>query len=314
MKPVFLLFTLLLVALSATAQTTPVTTDSIALSNAMLYYHAYGTGTPIVILSGGPGISAFQESDVAENLGKTYRTVLFEQRGTGRSWTRPLDKTTINLATAIDDLDQLRKRLGVDKLNLYGHSWGGMLASAYAAKHPDRVNSLLLVGAGEANVQRYFITEANMKLRRAPFADSLKYWSDSVNVQRDRQRAALERRRLGRMPYFYNTKKIDQYGLQVSKGVMNQKMGDLMWSDLFRSRFNLDSTLSAYKGPVLLVFGWQDAIGAATFYPYKQTLPQAEVQGINFCGHFPNLEQPENFFDIVNDFLGRHIPKPKTRP
>ena len=313
MKSPFLLFLALLVAATATAQSVRIVTDSLVLNNAVLYYHTYGSGTPIVILSGGPGLSAGQESDVAEALGKAYRAVLFEQRGTGRSWTKPLDNTTINIATAVDDLDQLRKRLGVEKLNFYGHSWGGMLASAYAATYPGRVESLLLVGAGESNVQRYFISEANLKLRMAPFADSLRYWSDSVNVRRDRQRAAQERRRLGRLPYFYNTQKIAQYGVQVSKGVMNQKMADLMWSGLFRNRFNVDSTLATYKGPALIVFGWQDPIGAATFYPYKQILPQAEVQGINFCGHFPNLEQPDKFFGIVNDFLSRHLARTNVR-
>lgn len=312
MKSQLLLLSALLVAATATAQS-PVKTDSLVLDNAVLYYHTYGTGTPIVVLSGGPGISAGQESDVAEELGKNYRAVLFEQRGTGRSWTKPLDNTTINLTTAIDDLDRLRKRLRVEKLTLYGHSWGGMLASAYAATYPDRVESLLLVGAGESSVKRYFISDANLKLRQAPFADSLRYWSDSVNVRRDRQRAVQERRRLGRLPYFYNTQKIGQYGVQVSKGVMNQKMADLMWSGLFRNRFDIDSALAAYKGPVLIVFGWQDPIGTATFYPYKQILPQAEVQGINFCGHFPNLEQPEKFFGIVNGFLGRHLPEVKPR-
>lgn len=303
----------LLIATTAAAQTTPFKTDSLVLNNAVLYYHTYGTGTPVVILSGGPGIGAFQESDVAEALGKTYQAILFEQRGTGRSWTRPLDNTTINLATALDDLDQLRKRLGVDKLNLYGHSWGGMLASAYTAKYPSRVGVLILSGSGETNLQRYFVSEANLRLRRAPYADSLKYWSDSVVVRRDRQRASQERQRLNRSAYVYDPKKLDQYGPQISKGGMNQKMSDMMWGDLFRNRFNLDSTLSAYKGPALLVFGWQDPIGAATFYPLKQTLPQAEVQGINFCGHMASIEQPDKFFAIVNDFLRRHLGKIATR-
>ncbi|GAB3550008.1 alpha/beta fold hydrolase [Spirosoma fluminis] len=286
-----------------------VITDSIVLDNAVLYYHTYGSGTPIVILSGGPGIGAFQESDVAENLSKTYRTVLFEQRGTGRSWTKPLDKTTINLTTAIDDLDRLRARLGVDKLSLYGHSWGSMLASAYTAQYPQRVSALILSGPGEINVQRWFISDANMRIRRAPYADSLKYWSDSVNVRRDPERAAQERRRLSRAPYVYDTKKLDQYGVQISKGKVNDKVLNLMWTDLFQKRFNLDSTLPAYKGPALIVFGWQDALSITTFYSIKQVLPQAEVQGINFCGHMASIEQPDQFFGIVNRFLRQYLPQ-----
>ncbi|MBO0933017.1 alpha/beta fold hydrolase [Fibrella aquatilis] len=311
-KPIFLLVVLATMHL-ATAQTTPYKTDSLVLDNAVLYYHTYGTGAPIVILSGRPGIGAFQESDVAENLGKTYRAILFEQRGTGRSWTKPVDGSTINVRTAVEDLERLRTRLGVDKLNLYGHSWGAVLASAYTAQHPDRVGTLILSGSGEINLQRYFIYTANMTQRRLLFADSLRYWSDSVIVRRDRQRAFLERRRLNRSAYVYDPKKLPQYEVQINKGLINEEVSNLMWTDMFRSRLNLDTTLPAFKGPTLIVFGWQDPIGTATFYPLKQSLPQAEVQGINFCSHLASIEQPEKFFGIVNDFLSRHLASPKSR-
>ena len=288
-----------------------VKTDSIVLSNAVLYYHTYGSGTPIVVLSGGPGISAGQESNVAEELGKTYRAVLFEQRGTGRSWTRPLDKSTINIPTAVADLDLLRQRLGVEKLNLCGHSWGATLSLLYAATHPDRVGLLVLTGHAEMDRTYYEVVETTMGQRREQFADSLRYWSDSVNIKRDPQRALQERRKLNRYVYIYDRSQIDKYSPQISKGVMNQTVFGLIWQSMGQMADEgpgLPKQLRAYKGPALAVFGWQDPMAVPTLYPLTQALPQVEVQGINRCGHMASIEQPQKFFGIVNRFLSRHLP------
>ena len=61
------------------------------------------------------------------------------------------------------------------------------------------------------------------------------------------------------------------------------------------------------------MLGWQDPIGMSTLYSLVRALPQAEVQGINECGHFASVEQPEKFFGIVNDFLGKHLSKTAAR-
>ena len=293
-----------------TQKTVAVQTDSIVLPNAVLYYHSYGSGTPIVVLSGGPGLSAGQESNVAEELGKTYRAVLFEQRGTGRSWTKPLDKTTINIATAVADLELLRQRLGVEKLNLCGHSWGSFLSLCYAARHPNRVGLLVLTGHAEMDRTYYEIVDASLQQRRAPFADSLRYWSDSVIIKRDPQKALLERRKLTRYPFIYDRSQIDKYSDQISKGVMNQTVFGLTWQSMAQlsdQGEGLPKQLQAYKGPALAVFGWQDPIAVPTLYPLLQALPQVEVAGINRCGHMASIEQPEQFFGIVNRFLRRHL-------
>ena len=59
-----------------------------------------------------------------------------------------LDATTVNLDTYVSDVEALRAHLQIDKWVVLGHSWGGMLAMAYAARHPDRVRALVLVASG----------------------------------------------------------------------------------------------------------------------------------------------------------------------
>ena len=94
-------------------------------------------GTPVVFLSGGPGVPNYFD-DVAALL-PDRRVVIYDQRGTGDS--RALDGD-FSWAAHVEDLEQLRSALGADQLALFGHSWGGMLVQLYACEHAERVERL----------------------------------------------------------------------------------------------------------------------------------------------------------------------------
>ncbi|WP_293682935.1 prolyl aminopeptidase [uncultured Phenylobacterium sp.] len=111
-----------------------------------IYYEECGApnGKPCVILHGGPGGAINPTMRRFFDPAK-WRMALFDQRGCGRS--RPNasleDNTTWSL---IDDIERLREHLGVEKWCVFGGSWGSTLALAYAIKHPERVESLVLRG------------------------------------------------------------------------------------------------------------------------------------------------------------------------
>jgi proline iminopeptidase len=111
-----------------------------------IFYEECGNpnGKPCVILHGGPG-GAINPTMRRFFDPSKWRMALFDQRGCGRS--RPNasldDNTTWSL---IDDIERLREHLGVEKWCVFGGSWGSTLALAYAIKHPERVESLVLRG------------------------------------------------------------------------------------------------------------------------------------------------------------------------
>ena len=75
--------------------------------------------------------------------------ILFDQRATGRSRFATVDESTVTLDLMVDDLEALRASLGFEKIAIFGHSFGGMYAMAYAAKYPARVEWLALSCSGE---------------------------------------------------------------------------------------------------------------------------------------------------------------------
>ena len=111
-----------------------------------MYWETCGnaSGLPILFLHGGPGGGSLPHHrrfyDPAQ-----WRIVLYDQRGAGRS-TPIADITDNTTAQLVDDIERLRRHLGVERWVLFGGSWGSTLALAYAEAHPDRVLGLILRG------------------------------------------------------------------------------------------------------------------------------------------------------------------------
>jgi proline iminopeptidase len=106
------------------------------------------SGKPAVVLHGGPGQGSGSGMRRAFNP-ERYRTILFDQRGCGRSLPHASDPgTDMRYNTTqqlIEDMEKLRERLGVDRWLVSGGSWGSALALAYAEQYPSRVSELVLL-------------------------------------------------------------------------------------------------------------------------------------------------------------------------
>ena len=111
-------------------------------------------GIPVMVLHGGPGGGCSPAMrryfDPA-----VYRIVLFDQRGCGRS--RPHASVEANTTwDLVADIERIRVEFGIDKLILFGGSWGATLALVYAISHPERVRHLVLRGV-------FLMTQAELK-------------------------------------------------------------------------------------------------------------------------------------------------------
>lgn len=111
-----------------------------------IYFEESGNprGKPVVFFHGGPG-GGTEPKHRRYFDPATYRIVLFDQRGCGRStpFASLEDNTTWHL---VDDIEKLRVHLGIERWQVFGGSWGSTLALAYAETHPSRVTELVLRG------------------------------------------------------------------------------------------------------------------------------------------------------------------------
>ena len=106
-----------------------------------------GSGPPLVLLHGGPGVGDYT-APLAALLNRQFRVVRFDQRGCGASHPTP----PFDLQTLLADLEALRVHIGAERWLVAGHSWGADVALAYALSHPERTDALLhLSGTGVQN-------------------------------------------------------------------------------------------------------------------------------------------------------------------
>jgi proline iminopeptidase len=125
----------------------PFETGYLPLSDGhVMYWEQVGNpqGKPVLFLHGGPGAGAgavhrrFFDPNV-------WRVIIFDQRGSGRS--RPLGELEANTTPhLVEDIETLRKFLGIERMLLFGGSWGSTLALAYAQAHPETVTGAVLRG------------------------------------------------------------------------------------------------------------------------------------------------------------------------
>ena len=275
--------------------------DSIRYSNGHFYFHEYGKGEPIILLNGGPGASYLQLEEVAIKLGERFRVVLPEQRGTGKSMPQPYDTSTINLRTALEDLSRLMHHLKLSRAHFMGHSWGGMLAMAFASRFPSRVKSLVLLDPGPFNLDPkvFDIYNSNQAARLSP--DDRKRKDSALKKMQSpgaSQQDSATYFKWELIPVLYDRSKVDSLIMKINRGGLNPQMGSLMFQSLYKEKYDLSKALSKFKKPVHVLSGSQDPAGFIG-YELKLLLPTTKLHWINESGHFPMYEQPEQFYSTL---------------
>jgi proline iminopeptidase len=261
-----------------------------------------GDGTALVVVNGGPG---FDHSYLVvfiepwDALARNRRVIFYDQRGTGKSPTIG-DQPSYTLAEQIGDLDALRAHLGLQRIDLLGHSWGGFLAMAYAARHPEHVAHLIIADSGAPKLSdtltlfKDVFPETTERRQAVAFADAL---GDPEATQADLREYLTM--------LFYSPQKRDAYLARYSPGGFRQETYDETWKDA--SRFDLNPELRKYRFPTLVVTGRFDInVAPSVAYKIHQAVPGSRFVVFEHSGHLPFYEEPEAFVRVVEEFLGEN--------
>ncbi len=117
----------------------------IDIGNCKLYCEIEGNGAPIVLINGGPGGTHHCFHPWFTKAAEFCKVIYYDQRGTGQSDFNQGDGYSFR--QAVDDLDKLRQKLGIEKWIVCGYSYGGGVAQYYSATYPENVLGLILVGS-----------------------------------------------------------------------------------------------------------------------------------------------------------------------
>ena len=285
-----------------------------------LWYCVAGKGAagspPVVFLHGGPGQGTYHFAALAGPAAEqTMRIVYFDQRGTGRSAKPPKGEYSIPLL--VDDIEALRAALGVPRIALIGHSFGGTLALEYATKYPDRVSHIVFV-SGLWSMPAQCSWRLKTLEQRRPEAYA-RVRLDTLDQQgRRRNDCELEMRAFdsGRAREAYGNEamfpdsvvRIRLDSTQNASGFRNSgEMGAALFQQgLLRYDFGQFARL---KMPVLVIAGRYD--GAARPEGLRllaKRLPHAQFKEFDRSGHFVYLDEPTRFAREVARFIRKDKP------
>ena len=269
-----------------------------------LFYKIVGpaSGDYVLVLSGGPGEDIHSMQGIADELGKKYRCIMWEQRGTGRSKLAKYDATTINLNAYMDDIEALRKNLNADKFIIVGNSWGMILGLAYAGTHPDAARAVMTIGSGPITFEYLGVFSDNQIARLGACELEVRnFWKEPSRAESDR--ASFERLRAAAIAYFFDRKKALQMQAELDPKDYNFRVPPAFLSA--EGKYDIRPKLKTITAPVLLLQGRQDIAGEANVSEAHALIKNSTLTFIDKCGHMPWLEQPEQTWKIVGDFLAQ---------
>ncbi len=296
--------------------TYPVDERFVDANGVLIYTVSIGQGAPLVIVHGGPGASHEYFLPYLLPLARTNRLVFLDERGSGRSEKlEDLSKYTVD--AMVEDVEAVRVALGLGKINLLGHSFGGVLAQAYALKYQANLSHLVLCSTFHSTralneVFRRMKAEMPAELRaRIDKMEAEGLFGHGKAYQRNRYTndymiAAWGE---GYFPYLYQNHPDANYD-PVANGNMSWDLYREMWGS--HGEFVVDGNLASaeyadrlgtIKVPTLVTVGDHDESDPSIARDISARIPGSKLVVLPKSGHMTFVDQPGMFNRAVAEFL-----------
>lgn len=287
------------------------------VNGANLYTVTVGQGAPIFFIAGGPG-GAHPGLRSFDSLANEFQLVYYDGFGRGKSDTAQL-VTEYTIERDIEDLEGLRKAMGFQKINLLGHSYGGVVAQGYAIKYPQNTSHLIIANSFHS----YEMWQANddnsnheIKTNYPEVWEELMRIREAGGISSDADHQEV----YGKVPYgflyAYNPARFEPkpssgpkkppYPNRFNSKLYYQMVGKdgdfIVGNDI--GNFDFRKQLKDLTMPVLVIGGRFDRVATPEMMiKYKKYCPQAEYVMFEKSGHNPQVEEPEKEFALIRAFL-----------
>lgn len=312
----FVSLLLLALAARAAAPTVPATTDqdpalpSLTANGYRFHAESFGdTGKPVlIVLHGGPG-GDYRYLLGLQALSDVRRVVFYDQRGSGLSPRVPSE--SISVEGYLDDLDAIVRQVSPGRpIDLLGHSWGAMLASAYTGRHPDKVRRLVLAEPG-------FLDKDTMEAAMgggwpgwAVVGGMARAWLSQWRVDSGGDPHARRDWLIGQMMALFQAGATCDgrvpalEGWRAGSAVYDAMIGRMGDDPAFAARLSFHRGAEAFAGPVLFMTGGcSPRMGEAQQRRHMRHFRNARLVNLPDAGHALFNDQPEAAMREVRRFL-----------
>jgi proline iminopeptidase len=284
-----------------------------------LYHFSEGEGRNVLIVHGGPGYPYSEPWPGLGPLTHDFRFHYYDQRGCGQS-TRPIDRfslsnfyknttmleKTLGIGAQVADIERIRQILGEGKLIIIGHSFGGFLASLYAAEFPEKVEAMILVAPADMLLMPQeeggLFEEVRKRLPEDMQEDYAAYLEEYLGFKDifSKSEADLAALNKGFAKYY-------EAVFEALIPEQGKPGGWMVWAMYFSmgKQHDYRAALTDVRAPVLVIHGADDLQTEKASRTYLDAFPNARFHVIKSVSHFSFYEQPEAFSAIVGEFLNK---------
>src|SRR5579859_2982664 len=283
----------------------------------LIYYTTVGRGAPLMIVHGGPGASHDYFLPYLLALARTNKLSFIDERGSGRS-EKLEDTSQYTVENMVEDVEAVRLALGLGKINLLGHSYGGVLAQAYALKYQKNLSHLIL-GSTFQSTSAMNKVLAHEKQNMAP--DALEKLENFEKAGLFGKGKVWENGRYpndyatlawgdGYFPFLYQRRPDPNYDPVADNTTLSWDLYREMWGS--HGEFIIDGNLksveytdqlSSIHVPTLVICGDHDESDPSLSRTMHEKIAGSKLVIVPQSGHMTFVDQPNLFIKTVDDFL-----------
>jgi len=283
----------------------------------LIYYVAFGQGPPLVVVHGGPGADHTYFLPYLVPLARTHRLIFIDERGSGRSQ-RLQDTSRYTVEAMVEDVEDVRVALKLGKISLLGHSYGGVLAQAYALKYQQNLSHLILNSTFPSTREMNEVLareKAQMppeKLKRLNELEAAGLFGKGEAWEHGRYPAEYAGLAWGPgyFPFLYGARPDPNYDPQAQNTGTSWELYRTMWGE--HGEFVIDGNLKSVEYvnrlpsihvPTLIMAGDHDECDPSLSREMHEKIAGSQLEILANSGHMNFVDQPDLWQKTVEDFL-----------
>jgi len=279
----------------------------VTVSGSRLWYISEGKGEPIVIISGGPGAAHYLYPYFSALAG-AYRVIYLDSFGSGNS-ERGKSRAEYTFSRHVDEVEELRRTLSLGRINVIGHSYGSLVAQAYALKYPGSVKRLVLAApaiSGEALQGGNDYVLQRLRHQFPEIWGRLQALRDRGLHETDKEMADLMQEIPEELLYYANVSNAGRLNVDFNPELAFALGGNdpeiVLGGELARLDFRPE--LKKLTMPTLVLAGRYDHVCPPLFsLQYREFAPQAQFVMFEKSGHNFFLEENATMLKTLRIFL-----------
>ena len=262
--------------------------SSITTDQGIVHYEVFGRGSPVILLHGWIGSWGLWQETMAF-LGRYYRTYALDFWGFGESGKK---RESYFVSDFVSLVDQFMEQLGIVRAPLVGHSMGGTVSLSTAIAYPQRVNKVVVVGSPIVGSSLNFL----LKLSGRKLFASLLYknmWAFQLYYRA--------------MAKFYT--KDPRWPEMMDRDLSKTTLESFLYSIASLRNTDLRPRLAEISVPAMGVFGDKDIVVRPDQWKMMLAgISHARIERFHEAGHFPMLDEPQRFSQLLKEFLDGQPP------